>query len=664
MLPVLRALALVALLAATAATQSDPTPSVLDGGRLAVIEGSHLRLVLEKDVARVAVGSPERLSWTLVTDRELLLLGQATGGSSLILWFVDGSLREWRVSVQPDLGPLQAALTEIHPSLLAEPAPDGLTLVLRGRVPDLTVRQLAEATARSWLGEGPAPLVTSDGAPQVPQDEAQQRGAAVINLIQVERLPPRMVERVGEVVAESFPDVTVSRLIAGDLPDDDRDVVLLQGEVLDQVALVRLLHLAASLVQGSGQDPDIEVAADEGGALLQGINNQQQNQGFGNSGGGGGGASRLLGGGGNQRLGNRIQSNPGRSTVLSAAGGRILSFVEPRLVPQIRVDVRLYEVNLTDLRNQEGQLGILWGDIPQASLEPTGLATALQGPGATRVGSVTPTDVGNALSFLEDGLRNQLQIVGDNAALDAAFQVLESEGLARTLARPSLTVLSGERALFQVGGEIPVPQSFATNEVAEGVLNSVEFRAFGIQLDVRPLVGADGLVTIDLAPQVSTPSPELTALIRDSTGTDQLTTGFETRTLRTSARLRDGELLVVGGLVSVDQQWSLAEAPWLASIPILGALFRRQAESKDELELVLALHPVLIHEQRHDVALWEFAQARDLLDELLPPRVTSRASSAWMDPPEEGPLQTLRSDLSADFREPGVAGGHDPDAGR
>ncbi|GJM20495.1 MAG: hypothetical protein DHS20C15_04100 [Planctomycetota bacterium] len=581
-------------------------------------------MLFERPVARVAVGDPDRLGWNLLDDREVLLLGKETGRTSVHVWFVDGSVQSLDISVQPDLSLLERALSDLHLSITAEVAPDREALVLRGVVPDLATSRAAEGAAAAWLGATRvslpvfgAPSIDSPlGAVQVDPTRPSAR-TGVINLIRVTELPLRVDGRVRAALSSeaAFSEVHIERVMAGELPDDARDLFLLRGEVRNQVQLSRLIHLTARIVTDERGDLDVNVVSDESGALVNRNGATQADRGFAQS--GGAGSSSLLGSSGNTSLRNRLESNIARATVLSAAGGRLLSFVEVSELPQVRVDVQLYEVNVSDLRSRESELALLWGDIPQGSLQPAAAAGTVQGAAAGRVGATSPADIQNAVSFLEDGFRNQLQIVGDNAALDATFQILETEGIARSMARPSLTVLSGERALFQVGGEVPIPQSFATNDVAQGVFNSVVFREFGIQLDVRPLVGEDGRLTLDLAPRVATPSPELTTLVRETTGTDQLTTGFETRSLRTSARLRDGQVLVVGGLLSRDSEWSESRTPWLADIPVLGEFFRRRSDSRDELELVLVVHPTVLHEPRTDALLWDFGDPSELLRGLL-----------------------------------------------
>ena len=155
----------------------------------------------------------------------------------------------------------------------------------------------------------------------------------------------------------------------------------------------------------------------------------------------------------------------------------------------------------------------------------------MQGDQAARVGS-SGAAIQNVLSFLNGGLLNELQYAGGGFAIDAALSLLEREGIAQSLSSPSLTVLSGELAQVQVGGEVPVPTAFAPAFGAAGDRGAGhaggDARAssarsnscpFGVQLQIRPLVGDDDTITLDVQPLVVTPDAVLTDAIRQSTGT-------------------------------------------------------------------------------------------------------------------------------------------------
>jgi type II secretory pathway component GspD/PulD (secretin) len=192
---------------------------------------------------------------------------------------------------------------------------------------------------------------------------------------------------------------------------------------------------------------------------------------------------------------------------------------------------------------------------------------------------------------------------------------LEQVGVARSLSTPTLTVLSGEQAQFQVGGDIPIPLSFApafgtteTQGATPGVFSSVTFLSFGIQLGVRPLVGDDDTLTLDVLPLITTPDTALTTSLRATTGTALLTTALQSRSLRTSARLQDGQALVIGGLYSRNTDDTTQSTPGLRDVPGLGWLFKNLNRTDDSTELIVVVNPVIVRDPIPAVALWEYPQ--------------------------------------------------------
>ena len=638
-----------------------PSPQAPNGptGELSVIRSYHRRLTFTQDIQRIAIGNTDILSAELLTSRELLVLGRETGRTTLIVWFTNGASLDYIFSVQRDLSVLERALERVHPSIDVEIAPDRDAIVLTGLVPDLVVSQTAEAVARNYLEAGgnarsaaqpfiaappagapdaaipaPVPGAAPQNAPQQapvaePGPSVQLQGTlqpsgSIINLIRLESLPATPEQKIQDAVqAVGGQRVTVRRVLRGNVRDDSSDTLVLEGRVPNQIALVRVLTLAVRLFTGQTiASDDIQVVADEGGALTeQGDTQANQTQLS------GGASSSLFGGARGARLTNQIQSNLGRAKAIEAAGGRILSFIEVVDLPQVRVDIRLAEVNRSKLRALDVNSVALLSSFRQPSLNPAQSAGVVQGDQAARVGASGPA-IQQVLSFLSGGLLSQLQFSGGSAAIDAAFSLLEREGIAQSLSSPSVTVLSGELAQVQVGGEVPVPTAFAPAfgagvvvpggaATTPGVFSSVEFVPFGVQLQIRPLVGDDDTITLDVQPLVVTPDAVLTDAIRESTGTDVATTAFQTRALRTSSRLQDGQSLVIGGLLSNNSATNTAATPGLSNVPIIGGMFRNFNRNDQSTELIIVVNPVILRTPVPDAAMWEFPGRDELLRSLL-----------------------------------------------
>ena len=632
---------------------SSVQPSLTAAPPTVVIKSQHRRLVFPKDIERIAVGDTEILSAELITAREVLVLGRETGRTSLIIWFSDRTFLEGLFVVTRDLSVLERALKRVHPSIEVESAPDRDALVLTGLVPDISYSQTAEAVARSYLDAGgsggaiaqpyfgvasqPPPAPLDPAAPGTPQPGAQPSASTtaapaqlqspvppsgtIINLIQLHTLPPLPEHKISEAIeALGGRAVTIRRIQHGDVRDDARDTLVLEGTVPNQIALVRILTVAAQMFAGQTiSAEDIRVVADEAGALAgqrQGQDQVGQSQSL-----GGGGTSALFGGGNRGgRLTNQVRTNLGRAKAIELANGRILSFIDVRDLPQVRVDIRLEEVNRSKLRAFDPNAALLLSSFRQPSLNPAQSATTVQGDQAARVGSMGAA-IQNVVSFLNGGLLNQLQYAGNRGAIDAALSLLEREGIARSLSSPSLTVLSGESAQVQIGGEVPIPTAFAPafggstpgGPATPGIFSSVEFVPFGVQLQIRPLVGDDDTITLDVQPLIVTPDSLLTDAIRESTGTNVPTTAFQTRALRTSSRLQDGQALLIGGLVSSNTAMNTGSTPGLGSLPLVGRLFRSFNRNDQETELIVLVNPVVVRTPVPETALWSFPARGELL---------------------------------------------------
>ena len=601
-----------------------------------VLKGMHEQMHFDKDVARTAVGDQKVLSADALDSKTILLLGRESGRTSLLVWFADNTMQSFDVTVQPDLGLLQRALQDIHPNITVEMAPDRPAVVLRGTVPDVVHSRNAEAAAQAYLraergvktptivaqpaggGEAAGPTVQPLEAKAT--DRAQ---GSVINLIRVEALPQAMEHRIQDAIRHmGANEVTAERLVKGEAADDATDVILLRGSVRDQVMLTRVLQVASMMVGGHKEgnlNEDIQVTTDESGGLPG-----RRDQGSSGSSGGGGSGGGFSGGGGTIGFGgsdleNSIEANPGRAKSVSVANGRVLSFIEVDDLPQVRVDVRVYEINRTELMVYAPQLVAIMSDFNQPSLQPAGSAVEVQGAQAARVGGTGSDEVQNVVSFLESGLTQQFQYAGKHFAIDSVMQILENRGIARSLSNPSLTVLSGEEANFGVGGEVPIPQAFSpafgatttAGTTTPGVFNSVEFKRFGVGLSMRPLVGDDGKLTLDLFSLISEPDAVLTTVIRETTGTDPATTAFQTRAIETTARLKDGQALMIGGLIGRRSGDDTSYTPWLESIPLIGWMFKRFAIRDEDREIVIVVNPAIVRDPIPDIGVWKFPDVSD-----------------------------------------------------
>ncbi len=538
------------------------------------------------------------------------------------------------------LGAPGITVTRVQRGPLADDAND--VFVVSGTVADLRTLDDVLDLVRASIGD------------------AAGKSSRVVNQIAVADRPSTIDSVLERAIHEQLGHmkVKVSRVTGMDTQGDG-DILVLSGTVNSQTALVQTLALSAKVFQqqtllarkrngeverlieslpGGGlrttEKPlklengvdDVRVLADESGALYgQRDNNAQDGSALRSilstpNGGLGGGGSAGLG----QILENRIGSNLARAKAVELAEGRILSFIQVTDIPQVRVSIRLFEVSRTDLLNWDSNINKLGvADFDTNGINPN---TPLFGADDTIVNNAngdpilfaSNTDVSNVVSFLEGGFANQIMVGGEHFNLDAVFKLLESEGVARTLANPTLTVLSGEVAAFSDGGSVSVTSSVSTsvggvNGGNTGVFESVQQLPFGIQLAVRPLIDEDGFITLDVAPSVSNPDFALTALVRTTTGTPQETVAFAEKNLRTSARVRDGEVLLIGGLQDRSRKDEAGKTPFLADIPIVGWMFQdKKFEDKDR-ETMISVSPTIVRDRPTQARLWSYPTTSELL---------------------------------------------------
>lgn len=587
-----------------------------------LVQWTHTRFIFNKDLERVAVGQESTLQLEVLDNNEVLALAKRVGRTSIMVWYADNTSETLLVSVIEDFSVLHEALKDIHPGIQLTQAPDRAALVLRGQVPTLNYRVAAEEAARHYLDAGqtrrssllqPTSALANAAGIRLPTNDnvpvGQSQRSAIINLIKVEELPLDLTKKVKNAIANlGGSSVSVKRIQKGDIPNDEIDTILLGGQVETQVDLVRVLNLAARLITGEYADiseSGVNTIANESGGLVS-ASNGNSNNGLGNS------SNSFLGNTGSRANMNSIQSNIARAKLLSIAGGRILSTIEVRDLPQVRVAVQMYEVNRRMLSQWRPDYGLMTNGYDQSSD-----FFSLNGLNQNN----TKNKIENALQALGGALVNNLQVSNGDIAFDLLFSMLEREGVSRTLSRPTLTVLSGESAVFRAGGEVPVPSAYAPNGIVgsdqagfntSGVFSGTQFKSFGVELEVRALVDENDRITLDLSPTISMPDTILTEQISGSTGSSLNTAAFNVRSLNTSTRLRDGQPLIIGGLVSRDTSESLEGTPGLRNIPGLGKFNESNTNSENTKELIIIVTPTLVREARHNYSVWEFPAGNEI----------------------------------------------------
>lgn len=158
----------------------------------------------------------------------------------------------------------------------------------------------------------------------------------------------------------------------------------------------------------------------------------------------------------------------------------------------------------------------------------------------------------------------------------AKIDALISDGKANILARPNITTIQGKEAVINIGSEVPVPTVSTTNSTTT---TSIKYREAGIILKCTPRVNEDGIITVKVHTEVSSPMYV----------EDMKAYRFQKRSADTIVRLKDGQTMVIGGLIGSDEAKQMSKVPFLGDIPILGNLFKHIQKSKSDTEVMIFL---------------------------------------------------------------------------
>jgi len=250
---------------------------------------------------------------------------------------------------------------------------------------------------------------------------------------------------------------------------------------------------------------------------------------------------------------------------------------------QVLIEAKIVEVNL----DRTFQFGIDWNVLAYAGTASLGISSVA--PGTLRTPSIPGTPRTGNVEFTLSGKPGQIT---------AVLNALSSQGDVRVLSSPRVSALNNQRAVFDVTtGEIVfnVVTTLLTNpngtttpqtQVTPQQVN------VGIVLDVLPQIGADNTVTMNIRPVVT--SVARTATFTTSEGATFSAPVIDTRETDTMARLRNGETIIIGGLMQTRRERVRSGVPGLRDIPLLGRLFTSYSDVERKAELVIFLTPTII----------------------------------------------------------------------
>lgn len=181
-------------------------------------------------------------------------------------------------------------------------------------------------------------------------------------------------------------------------------------------------------------------------------------------------------------------------------------------------------------------------------------------------------------------------------AMTFSFSAILSDSDTRILARPKILTLNNETAIIEITADTAVA-SVTTVASAQGAAteasNTAERIKTGITMEVTPQINKDGYITLHIEPTVTVP---VVSQFFAGTGEDSKFVDPHTRSIKTTIMVKDGETIVLGGLISREDTATFQKIPFLGDIPFLGAAFRYKTNSEIEKELIIFITPTVVKE--------------------------------------------------------------------
>jgi pilus assembly protein CpaC len=279
--------------------------------------------------------------------------------------------------------------------------------------------------------------------------------------------------------------------------------------------------------------------------------------------------------------------------------GKVINLIEIGGSQQVMLAVKVAEISRTELKRLHVQFNAIskgvdgaFGGVnggatfPDAVFEPDGVRLPAIGGSDNPWGPAIDEFAPDTMRILGSGLF--ATFVDGNFLFNLAIDAAKEKGLAKVLAEPTLTTLTGQEAEFLSGGEFPIPVDNGIGGV------SIEFKKFGVGLKFLPVVLSDGRINLKVNVSVS----ELAApgsLILDSEEVSRQTfvPALRQRSASATVELGDGQSMGLAGLIDDNLREAVSKFPGLGSIPVLGSLFRSQSFQKGQTELVILVTPHL-----------------------------------------------------------------------
>lgn len=500
-----------------------------------------------KDAKRAAVGDPLVADVVALSTSEILLNAKSPGKTVLYIWD-DAGRRLYRVTVKPSEIDVDAICSRISEELgdsRITVRGVGNTIILEG-----TVSREAESSRAQAIAQAVVETMVFQGT----SAGAKSQESKTVGRPEGESFVLEKVVSDKEISTGAETGLRVPRVVN-----------LIQVEkAIDEVSIFTM-EIAAALRQGLN-DPSLTVRALPGKVVLVegkvGTPSEIER------------IDVLL-----KAYGKEFEPQPGVGDT-DKGTKEVVTMVnmvklDSSVARQIMVRTQVVDIN----KDAAKDFGVDWGRVQFEKSDITGVAataTVQDQPWLIGQSSFGPMDLfgGGAIERFDP--------------IGARIRALETQNKAKVLSEPNLLVLDGREASMLVGGEIPIPiaQSGSTGVTAA---ITVQYKEFGVRLKILPEITSENTIQLHVMPEVSSLDFANAVVV----------SGFQIPALRsrkaeTTVNIKDGQSLIIGGLLQNDTAKLVKKIPLLGDLPIIGELFKSRSFLNNESELVIIVTPQIV----------------------------------------------------------------------
>lgn len=297
----------------------------------------------------------------------------------------------------------------------------------------------------------------------------------------------------------------------------------------------------------------------------------------------------------------RMLVNFNANVSIDTTGNKVLLLTSPKVISdiqkvveqvdrpalQIVLECRMIEVAVDD----EEQLGVDWNRLSQIStvvsespVDPYG--NRVNNEGAPHLTGIDPSQRGRVpttLPYFPLETRRLGYWSKQVQTFEVALDLLMKRGRAEVLANSSVATLNNKEASIWVVDEIP----YVARSGGVGGQVQIERTIVGVRLSVRPKINSDGYITTEIA-------PELSSIFQFIESQDTQLPWVKRRLSNTTIRIRDGETVIIGGLLGVESTNTVYRLPFLGDLPFIGSLFRHKAALTRKTDLIIQVTPHIL----------------------------------------------------------------------